>query len=1322
MRKILPFVVVSCFLAAPARADLSRVVASDAGSVTVEITIPEPRVAPFETGSKEPLCVVSVPGFFTYDREGAPLLPVRRFFFEVPSAEGVSMRILEVEPSFAEGVLPRVFLEKGTPDAERRALESQPRLEAQSFARFSGVGTYRGRHIAFVDVRPVLFDPERRGISYARRILLRLAFPAVSGVVRRGEEHPIFGGITVNGEQAASWPRPAAGRGAARTPYEFALSEHWLKMRVSGKGLYAVTYNDLLALALDPSTIDPATIRIFSGGAAQEPDSIDRGGSFRDDAHLVEHAALYRGSGAGEFGPGDTILFYGLGASGWEKDYDPSKDARAYREHLYSSTNCYWLTWGGSFSGSPRRMLTRDVSPAGSADTTITSYEERIHREEDQLYDPVYTDDRWYWRLLKENGISTFTDAFYCYDLAGSNGVVKTLGYGPHASTRAVHTAQYSVNDAVAGSLTWSVPFGYNPGGMKTLVAPVSNLVQGTSNTFKVTKASDDEAYVFWYEVFYRRLLRARLGAFDFYAPARPLRGSFALSGFPAGERLLLEVTTDESPVLCTGWQATAGGITFEDSLAGRERHYLAVSRSAFAKPSIEVRRVPSLRDESECPDMLIIYNARFENAAVMLRDHHRRSLAGIASPVVKAVDVEDVYDNFSGGLKDPVAIRNYLKFLYDRPSCSGSGEPSLRYVLLLGNGTYDPRDVLGQANDFIPLYINIKYRNEEEGIEDEDFFVKLDGGLDPVPDVAIGRMSALTEREATAWAERIVAQSETPVYGAWRDKVILCADDEHSTATDYDFDFLLSSEELAGRMGPFPRLIDIEKIYLHLYPFVGDVKPAARSDFLREWSDGAAIVNFNGHGSPVQMADERVMVASDVYSLTNADRRPLFLSFSCSVGDLESPYHRSMAQNLVTSDQGGAIATIAAAAPTYLYPNKLLNEEIFNALFTSKDSTGTEPVGTSLQLAKLSIAGEESYYESNNTKYILLGDPALTLPIPKLTVQLETGPIATMKTGHRYRVEGSVRRGGAIDATFNGTADVTVQEAERNVRESVEGFTIPYTILGRELFRGTFDVANGRFSADFVVPRRCHTGFGARIRSYVTSSAIDGVGACDTLRIELADTLPTNEGAPSVNLYFSGGATKVKEGARLVAEISDPDGIAMLGADPQSSIFLEFDGSGYPVYVTDFFAYDHGSSTTGKVEYPLQSGLAAGPHTVLIKAFDNLGLAGSDTLRFEIVEEGLYTVSDVFSFPNPFTTVTNFVFQVTNRADATLAVYSVSGVKVWEGKVAAEEGFNSIPWDGRDTAGGRVANGTYLYVLTVDFPDSYHREETIRGKVVLLR
>jgi hypothetical protein len=1325
MKRFLLAAALCAALASPALAGLTRIVSTTPGSVTVEFTIPEPSVEPAGAEGRESLSRVSVAGFFTLDAEGAPILPVRRFFFAVGAPQNVRLDVIDEESSFLAGVLPAVALEKGGLADQRAALASVQPLAEQRFVRLSGVEMVRGRYCAFVDVYPVLFDPAAKGLSCARRLVVRLSFPP-GAPGEAGERRAfLFDELLVNAEQAASWSRPATAARAARTPFEFARSDSWVKIAVKEKGIYIVTYNDLLSAGANPALIDPATLRLFSGGPYPEPDSLSQGGSWRDDYHFTEHAILYRGQTGGSLQPTDTVFFYGLPAAGWANDVDPAANPRQYYKHLYDSTNVYWLTWGGDFAGTPRRIVERDVAPLyDPGDTLITWYEERMRSEQDLYYDPIYTDDRWYWNFLKANGSTTFQNEFYVSNIADASAVMKTKAYGPYNYTRYQNTATYRINGVVAGTLTWIVTYAYNPSGMRILEAPVSNIVEGR-NVFTVTKPLDNEMYVFWYEIFYHRLLTAMDGALYFGVPERDRRARYALSGFAAGEKLLFDVTVDESPVLCTGWQPAAGGIAFEDSLQDRPRRYAAVSRSAFKKGSLSFASVPSLRDEGDCPDMVILYHKDFRDAALTLKAHRERVFPGVDGPVVRAVDMFDVYNNFSGGHKDPVAIRNYLKFLYDRSGCGGGGDPVIKYVLLIGNGTYDAKELLGQNNDFLPLYINIRYPNESEGVEDEDFFVKLDGGVDRAPDLAIGRMSVLTSREANAWTQRIVDYEALPERGAWRDRVLLVADDEFSTHRDDDFEFLISTEELSGRAGPFPTPLDVEKIYLHVYPFDGDVKPEARKDLLERWSDGALIINYNGHGSPVQMADERVMVNSDIYSLTNGTRRPLFLSFSCSVGDLDSPYHRSMAQNMTTYDPGGAIGTIAAAAPTYLYPNKLLNETIYESIFTSKDSTGTRPVGHALQIAKYEIVTEEGY-ESNNAKYILLGDPALRLAVPSYPVEHETAGIDTMVTGQKCRVEGSVTANGAVLSSFNGIADVIVQEAEYKIVESFLSGSVPitlkYALPGNELFRGTVDVVAGRYAVEFVVPRRCHAGPDARVRSYVSSPDVDGVGACDTLLIVQAATPRPDTEPPAVNVYFAGQATKVKAGARLIAEISDPDGIAILGTEPQSSIFLEFDGSGFPVYVTDYFTYDHGSYTSGKVEYPLSAGFEPGPHTVMIKAFDNLGLSSSDTLRFEIVAEGLYEVSDVFNIPNPFSESTNFVFQVTNPAEARLSVFTVSGIKIWERRVDALEGFNSIYWEGRDAAGDRVANGTYLYVLDVEFRDSFHRTETIRGKAVLLR
>ena len=53
-----------------------------------------------------------------------------------------------------------------------------------------------------------------------------------------------------------------------------------------------------------------------------------------------------------------------------------------------------------------------------------------------------------------------------------------------------------------------------------------------------------------------------------------------------------------------------------------------------------------------------------------------------------RSVALEDVYDEFGFGEEGPAAVKAFLSFAYH-----GWQKPSPRYVLLLGDATYDPKD-----------------------------------------------------------------------------------------------------------------------------------------------------------------------------------------------------------------------------------------------------------------------------------------------------------------------------------------------------------------------------------------------------------------------------------------------------------------------------------------------------------------------------------------------------------------------------------------------------------------------------------------------------
>jgi hypothetical protein len=1366
MRRLFIILVV-ILICSPAAGDTPlRILYWDNTSVTFELTTAQPRITPLEE-RETPISDVEVPGMINYTSEGRPVLPVERFVFGVPDDEGVQIKIVERDIEKLEGVLPRLYHDGAfDPEKQRELLLSGDMELEDRFVRLGGTRVFRKRHLAMVDFRPVLFDQKNTCLIRARRLVVQLSFPHPSVNVIRGTlsgraslvetpsgrsslgrtpgktspgKTPLFWGhLMANSEQASRWSLPEKRPSQRqRSPFEFDLSDNWVKLSIRETGMYVITHNDLLSLDINPSEINPATMRLFSAGPFEQPDSISDGGSFEDSYHMTEHSMLFTGSGS-EFIPTDSLIFYGVGPKGWLDYVNPSARWSKRYEHTYSNVSVYWLTWGVGFPGECKRMGSRNVTPSGSPDTTVVSFRRRIHFEQDNKYDPTHTDDRWFWELVKGGAESSFSHDFNLPGIIASDGIIRTQCYGRifdmDVPKKTLSSVCY-INGALSDTIYWDIyrNLHYLPEEMTIMEAEVSNLNPGENNFYLdfLSDRSNEEMMVLWFDVFFHHSLSANEGMLDFFSPVYQGKTLFSAEGLSTTPPYIFDVTDHTDPTRLKEFSLNGGTLEWEDNLTG-SRHYMAISPGSLRKPSIEIGGspsdpLPSLRDSEECPDMLIIHHSKFRDAASTLASHRSSSIAGIQNPLVWSLDVEDVFNNFSGGMKDPIAIRNYLKFLYE--NYNDDGDPKLKYVLLIGNGNYDYLNRTGKGTDFIPYYINrIKryYLTESQGIEDEDFLVKLDDREDDCPDMAIGRLIPVTSREANTWVNQITRYEGDIDPGDWRNKVILLADDEYSTYTDHEFTHLEDTERMSGRNGQFPWLVDFKKIYLHDYPFVGNSKPGAKNDLIKEWNQGALIVNYVGHGGRQQLADERVMLNSDIYSLTNGYRRPLFMGLSCEVGDLDDPYSRSFSQVLVTSERGGAIASISGAAPTKGWSNIALGQSIYDHLFTSKDSTGTIPIGYAYQLGKISTY-KVAY---NNTKYALLGDPAMSLAYPEYRVIHNISEIDTLATGYPCTIRGEVRLNGEVLTSFDGIADLEVFEARKNIEETISWKVdtvtitknIKYYLPGEPIFRGTVDVQEGEFGIDLMIPVRCRTGNGARIRSYVYSSTADGVGAIDTVTIVRPDSIPENSDAPQLRMYFAGQATRVKPGAILISEISDSDGIALLGTEPKNSIYLQFDQSSYPIFVTEYFQYDHGSSTSGKIEYPLPSGFSNGPHSVVLSAFDNLGASSSDTLRFEIVDENIYTVSDVFNFPNPFSESTNFVFQLSSRGRVSLKIYNLSGVLIWEKDINAQEGFNSINWRGCDFTGDGIANGTYVYLLDVDFTDSFHRSEQVKGTVVLLR
>ncbi|MGI4733731.1 MAG: C25 family cysteine peptidase [Janthinobacterium lividum] len=124
--------------------------------------------------------------------------------------------------------------------------------------------------------------------------------------------------------------------------------------------------------------------------------------------------------------------------------------------------------------------------------------------------------------------------------------------------------------------------------------------------------------------------------------------------------------------------------------------------------------------------------------------------------------------------------------------------------------------------------------------------------------------------------------------------------------------------------------------------------------------------------------------------------------------------------------------------------------------------------------------------------------------------------------------------------------------------------------------------------------------------------------------------------------------------------------------------------------------------------------------------------------VKFEVVKES--TITNVFPYPNPVTSKARFVFTVTGQElprDMKIQIMTLTGRVVREifmselGPLHIGNNITDYAWDGTDQYGDRLANGTYLYRVSLNDPNGgfSHRDtagdqafKKDWGKLVLLR
>ena len=1134
------------------------------------------------------------------------------------------------------------------------------------------------------------FGPRLEGeeLTVFDRIEVELRFSSSSGR-RRGFRPDKWGEVLyrstlVNYEQARSWRLPAVGLGAGKLADEQALDGEVLRLAVRSDGLYKVTGADLAEAGADLEAVAPDRLRMLYGGGRVL--GLQR--AVINGIHRREIPILVEDGGDGRFDPGDFLLFYGEATQRWE--YRRGEKRYFWRQNPFTEENVYFLDTGSGVEG--RRMRQRSGSRDHGSALRTDSYRERLHLEDDRLIRlqsySIKSGYDWYWEDFRRNARNY--PVIVREAVPGTPVEIRVRFWG---SKREVHRFDLKWNEELAGRVTMD---------SMSVAVLEAQAVEGPKeglNQLGIFQRDDKAVRLDWIELEFDRRLSAEGGELMFAWPPSAMPGEegnrvtaeFALTGFSEGGKpRIFEITALEgaSEIVGFDYDETTGTAVFQDWFDGEGTppRYIASAPSRWKRPtSIRLDTPSRLRTRDNGAEYIVLTHADFRAAADRLAAW--RTAGDRFGPMEAiSVDVEDVYDEFSGGLVDPMAIRSFVNYAVD------NWDPAPWFICLMGDGTYDYKNNNGTSHpNWMPAY--------QEGISMfDEWYVRVEGE-DRIPDLAIGRLPVQSATEAEGVVDKLIAYDSEPEVGPWQSRVLLVADDLHNPSKpDISESFFITDAERMAR-DLLPADLDLVKLYIAQFPLEGRAKPQARDAFVRFFNEGALILTYIGHGSLDVLAHERMfLLSSDAGLIDNGRRLPFMYTAASQVGVFDAPEQQSIPEVLMNRPDGGVIGFISAARVGFHISNMVLANEFHRLMYRSEE--GQVPLGLALTIAKQNVTGSRDN-RTNMQRYCLIGDPALRLARPRYSVDFEVPD--SIRALEEVRVAGRILDGERrLVRDFTGTA--LVKAFDSSTRSRLEG--IAYNRLGNPIFRGRVPVSGGRFETAFRVPKDIsYKEDNGRVSAYVWSDdAPAAFGAVDSLVLAgTATGVAADETGPEIAIGFKG-----KDGFRsgdtvpaktvLEAVISDRNGINITG-ETGHEIELRLDEERF--IVTEYF-HNTGDYRSGLLEFPLPP-MEPGTHTLRLKAWDTFNNSTQVEAEVRVSETEDGVLSRLLFHPNPMRDGGDFTYTLDDEAESVrIRVFSLAGRLVDELSGTGYADFNQVAW----TPPGGLANGTYLYQVAVELAD----------------
>ena len=613
----------------------------------------------------------------------------------------------------------------------------------------------------------------------------------------------------------------------------------------------------------------------------------------------------------GGFGPNSAIEFYGVGI-----------DATSTDKHVY------WLV-----AGSEPGARIQQVKAKGSR-TANVSFPYTVERKDHTVYFAGLRNgetENFFGAVVAGNPVD---QSLLVRHLDKTSSEAAELEVAVRGTTLRAHRVKVSLNDAAVGEIA----FDDQELGVARLTVPVSLLKEGQNQVRLISVAGDrDISLVDHVRLTYWHTYTADDNALRFTAQGKQ---HVTIEGFNTARIRVLDITDPNDVLDVTTSVEQNGGYSVSFVVpAKKQRTLLAFTADRISKPVELIANQPSnLRGSREGADFVILTGRGLTDSLEPLKSLRERQGLKVA-----VVDVEDIYDEFSFGQKSPQALKDFLAFARSR------WDIAPRYVTLVGDASFDPKNYLDKGDwDIVPTrLIDTQYMETAS----DDWLADFDG--DGAADIPLGRLPVRTTQEAAVMISKIAGYESS----VKPDGVLLVSDSQEG------FDFAAANAGLRTLVPAGVRVDEIDR------GKVGD--ETARAQLLDGLNRGPRIVNYIGHGS-VDLWNGSLLKSADAGSLTNKESLSLFIAMTCLNGYFQDPTMDSLAESLLKTQQGGAVAVWASSGMTTTDRQAVMDQQIFRLLFSDN---GALTLGEATLKAKATTGDIDV-----RRTWILFGDPAMRL------------------------------------------------------------------------------------------------------------------------------------------------------------------------------------------------------------------------------------------------------------------------------------------------------------------------------------------------------